>query len=139
MGYGFHWFPYQNPYLTLPDGTRIDLEVDGGIPYLNMDAAAYMAKTEAAPAVSHSEQLHGTNDDAHLASSNVTVVGDVKIDLGKTNHIDVSNIINQLTMSIVKAMAAPAKSKAKQSATPKTKCQTKANTTITKCPNCKQM
>ena len=49
MGYGFHWFPYQTPYLTLPDGTRIDLEVDGGIPYLNMDASARENKIQGAP------------------------------------------------------------------------------------------
>ena len=24
LGYGFHWFPYSTPYLTLPNGTRID-------------------------------------------------------------------------------------------------------------------
>ena len=40
MGYGFHWFPYQTPYVILPNGTRIDLQVDGGIPYLSMNAAA---------------------------------------------------------------------------------------------------
>ena len=38
MGYGFHWYPYETPYLTLPNGTRIDLEVDGGIPYLCVGA-----------------------------------------------------------------------------------------------------
>ena len=40
-----------NPYLTLPNGTRIDLEVDGGIPYLNMDAQPYSNDIKSAPVV----------------------------------------------------------------------------------------
>ena len=51
MGYGFHWFPFQTPYPTLPDGTRIDLEVDGGIPYLCMEAKPYKTESTAVPAV----------------------------------------------------------------------------------------
>ena len=62
MGYGFHWFPYQNPYITLPDGTRIDLEVDGGIPYLSMDAVPYPTQPEAAPATSTQEESPTTDD-----------------------------------------------------------------------------
>ena len=51
MGYGFHWLPHQTPHLTLPSGTRIDLEADGVIPYLNMDAQPYSNDINAAPAV----------------------------------------------------------------------------------------
>ena len=29
LGYGFHWEPYQVPYIVLPDGkTEVDLHVD---------------------------------------------------------------------------------------------------------------
>ena len=36
-GYSFHWEPFRNPYMETPDGDRVELEVDGFIPYLRDD------------------------------------------------------------------------------------------------------
>ena len=70
MGYGFHWFPYQTPYLILPNGTRIDLQVDGGIPYLSMDAVAYSTETKAVP----------VETDGQRYAEPTVIVGDVEVD-----------------------------------------------------------
>ena len=111
MGYGFHWFAYQNPYITLPDGTRIDLEVDGGIPYLNMDAVPYPTQPEAAPATS-THETSPTNNTQPL--SEVTVVDDIILKCDNNINVELSKIVDQLAnkrRSINKA--APAKQQAK--------------------------
>ena len=76
MGYGFHWFPYKTPYLTLLDGSRIDVEVDGGIPYPNMDASPYPGKVQVAPATIEAENPCSAvvTGDVPLSNGMVTMV-----------------------------------------------------------------
>ena len=35
-GYGFHWFPYQNPFTDHPTLGRIEHEVEHYVPYLSV-------------------------------------------------------------------------------------------------------
>ena len=39
-GYAFHWPRGQKPYLETPDGRRIQLEVIGNVPYLDVTVRA---------------------------------------------------------------------------------------------------
>ena len=46
LGYGFHWEPYQAPYIVLPDGkTEVDFHVDQYVPYLLDDGDTAICKS----------------------------------------------------------------------------------------------
>ena len=46
LGYGFHWEPYQVPYIVFPDGkTEVDLHVDQYVPYLLDDGDTAIHKS----------------------------------------------------------------------------------------------
>ena len=88
------WFPlvpYQTPYLTLPNGTRIDLQVDGGIPYLSMDAVAYSTETMAAPVE--------TNGQSYAEPA--VIVGDVEVDSKAVSGDVIVDVIKKLTKNII--------------------------------------
>ena len=106
MGYGFHWFPYQTPYLTLPDGTRIALEVDGGIPYLNTDAVPYSDDNNAVPAVVTACPSLG--DQSSISS---VIIADREVNLDESNKLNVTQLMHEVVDQHEVANASSAKQK----------------------------
>ena len=49
-GYSFHWLAGKRPYLLLPDGRRINLHVDGKIPYLHVSGSGAQGQVDVAAA-----------------------------------------------------------------------------------------
>ena len=49
-GYSFHWPAGKTPYLLLPNGRRVNLVVDGKIPYLTLEGRQAMGQVDVAVA-----------------------------------------------------------------------------------------
>ena len=65
LGYGFHWEPYQVPYIVLPDGKiEVDLHVDQYIPYLLDDGDTAIHKYCASmPCAKFQSEVFNLDDD----------------------------------------------------------------------------